>query len=90
MGLTVQQALLRHADIEAAARAGDGHIHQAALFFEAVALGQAVFAGKQALFHAAEKHGIEFEPFGGVHRHQLQRVIAFAGLVFTRFERGAA
>ena len=87
-GLPVQHARLRMAQVQTLARAGDGHIHEAAFFFEAVTVAHGVFVREQAFFHAGDEDAIKLQPFGRVHRHQLHRVLAGLRLVVTRLERG--
>ncbi len=43
---------------------------------------------EQAFLQAAEEDDVELQPLGRMHGHQLQRVVALAGLVFAGFERG--
>jgi len=43
---------------------------------------------KQPFFQPGDEHGVKLQPLGGVHRHQLQRVVAGAGLVLARLQRG--
>lgn len=86
--LAVQHARLRVAQIQPLARAGDGHVHQAALFFDAAPVAQGVLVGKQAVFQAADEHGVKLQPLAGVHGHQLHRVLPGLGLVIARLQRG--
>jgi len=69
------------AQVQALAGPRDGHIHQAALFFEPFVVAHCVFVGEQALLHAGDEDAIEFQPFGGVHRHELDRFLPGLGLV---------
>ena len=81
----MQHAGLRMAQVQALAGAGDGDVHQAALFFNAAPVAQGVFVRKQAVFQAADKHRIKLQPLAGVDGHQLHRVLAGLGLVVAGF-----
>ena len=90
MGLAVQHPLLRHADVEPLPCARDGHIHQPPLLLQPAVFGQAQFAGETAFFHAGEEYGIELQPFGRMHSHQLYGRFIGGGLVLARFKRSIA
>ena len=75
------------AQVQPLARPGDGHVHQATLFFQAVAVAHRVFVREQALFHAGDEDRVELQPLAGVYRHQLHRVLPGLGLVVTRLQR---
>ncbi len=45
---------------------------------------------EQAFLQPGDEHRVEFQPLGGVHCHQLQRVVAGAGLMLAGFERGVS
>jgi hypothetical protein len=47
-----------------------------------------VLVREEALLQAADEDRVEFQALGGMHGHQLQGVVAFAGLVLAGFERG--
>ena len=79
--LAVQHARLRMAQVQALAGTGDGHVHQAAFFFQAAFVADGVFVREQALLHAADEHGVKFQPLAGVHGHQLHGVPPGLGLV---------
>ena len=87
MGLSMQHAALRKSEIQAAPRTGDRHVHQAALFVQVAAV-DAVLVREQTLFQPGDEHGVELQPLGRMHRHQVQRIVAVARLVFARFQRG--
>ena len=76
------------AQVQALARAGDGDVHQAAFFFQPVAVVHRVLVREQALFHAGDKHAVKFQPLGSVHRHQLHSVLPGLGLVVAGLQRG--
>src|SRR2546426_11291414 len=57
--LAVQQAGLRMRQVQAMARARDRDVGQAALLFQAVALGDALLVRKQALLQPREEHRSE-------------------------------
>ncbi|KAG0737949.1 hypothetical protein G6F22_021301 [Rhizopus arrhizus] len=66
----MQHPALGQADVQALPRAGDRHIHQAALFFQPGLFQDAVLVREQPLFQAGNEDGVEFQAFGRVHRHQ--------------------
>ena len=76
------------AQIQALACACNGYIHQAALFFQAVKVVEGVFVRKQPFFQPADKYHVKFQPFGGMHGHELHGVLPRLGLVVARFQRG--
>ena len=84
----MQHARLCVADVEALTRARDGHIHQAAFFFQRFTIQTGVFVWKQPFFQPANKYRVKFQPLGGVYRHQLHRVLPCLRLVVARFQRG--
>ena len=84
--LAVQHARLRVAQVQALARARDGHVHQAALFFQAVAVAHGVFVREQTFFHAGDEDAVKLQAFGRMHRHELHRVLAGLRLVVTGLE----
>src|SRR6218665_3849395 len=65
-GLAMEHARLRMGQLEAPALAGEGHVHQATLFLQSVALAGRVLVREQALFHAADEHTIKLQPLAGV------------------------
>jgi hypothetical protein len=75
------------AQVQALARAGDGHVHQAALFLQAALVAGGVLVREQAFFQPADEHRIELQPLAGVHRHQLHGVLAGLGLVVAGLQR---
>jgi hypothetical protein len=86
--LSVQHARLRVREIEAAPGTGDRHVHQSPFLFQAVFLVRALLVRKQAFLQTGDEHGVEFQPLGGVHRHQLQRIAPGLGLVLAGLECG--
>ena len=42
---------------------------------------------EQTFLESGDKNGVEFEAFGGVHRHELQRGTPLGRLGLARFER---
>ena len=74
------------AQVQALARAGDGHVGQAAFFLQPVVVAHGVFVGEQALFHAGNKHAVKFQALAGVHGHELDGVLPGSGHVVARFE----
>jgi hypothetical protein len=86
-GLAVQHARLRMAQVQALARAGDGHVHQAALFLQALVVVHRVFMREQALFHAGDEHAVKLQALGRMHRHELDGVLPGLRLVVARFQR---
>ena len=76
------------AQVEPIARAGDGHVHQAALFFQAVAVAHGIFVREKALLHAGDENAIELQAFGRVHGHKLHRVLPCLGHVVASFQGG--
>ncbi len=86
--LPVQHAALCKRQVQALARPGDGYVHQATLFFQAVGVQQAVLVREQALLQAGNEDNVELQPLGGVHGHQLHRVLAGLCLVVAGLQRG--
>ena len=43
---------------------------------------------EQALFQAADEHGVKLQPLAGVHGHELHGVLSGLGLVVARLQRG--
>ena len=86
--LAVQHARLREAQVEPLARARDGDVHQPALLFQPLVFVQRVLVREQPFFQPADEDDVELQALGRMHGHQLQRVVAFAGLVLAGFERG--
>ena len=43
--------------------------------------------GEQSLLQAGDKHSVKLQAFGGMYRHQLQRIGAGPGLMLARFQR---
>ena len=74
-------------DVQAFTRPRDRHIHQPALFFEAVVIVHRVFVWKQTFFETRDEHGIKFQAFAGVHRHQLHSIFTRLRLVVSGFQR---
>ena len=86
--LPMQHAGLAEAQVQALACTRDGHIHQAALFFHAVGVAQALLVREEAFFNAGDEHGVKLQALGRMHRHQLHGVLASLRLVVARFKRG--
>ena len=85
--LPVQHARLRVRQIQPPPGPRDRDVHQAAFLLEPVVLVQAVLVREQAFLEAADEHRVKLEALGRVHGHELQRVFARSGLVFTGLER---
>ena len=68
-------------EIELLFRAGDGHVAQAALFFQGRLLHEGTDAGENAFVHARQENQREFQAFGAVDGHQGDPVLfAFVGV----------
>ena len=74
------------AQVQALACTRDGHIHQTTFFLQAFKIAHGVFMRKQTFFQAGDKHAIEFQTFGGVHRHELHCILTCLRLVVARFQ----
>ena len=74
--------------VQPLARPRDGDIHQAAFFFHAITVAHGVFVREQTFFNAGDEDTVELQPLGGVHRHQLHRVLAGLRLVVARLQCG--
>ena len=85
--LAVQHPGLRVAQVQAFARTGDGHVHQAALFLQPLVVVHRVLVREQALFQAGDENAIKFQSLGRVHRHQLHRILTGLGLVVAGLQR---
>ena len=57
----MQHARLRMAEVEALVGARDRDVHQAAFFFEPVAVAHGVLVREQAFFHAGDRHTVELQ-----------------------------
>jgi hypothetical protein len=87
--LTVQHAGLRTGKIKPLAGAGHGDVHQPALLLQPSRPWLTEFScGKQPLLQPGDEDDVEFQPLGGMHRHQLHRLLPLAGLVLAGFQRG--
>ncbi|MNR06204.1 hypothetical protein D3C85_1222670 [compost metagenome] len=86
--LAMQHTALGEGHIEPLARAGDRHVHQAALFLQPIGLHRAVLVREQPFLQAGDEHHVEFEALGRVHGHHLHRVLAGLGLVVAGLQRG--
>ncbi|MNT38109.1 hypothetical protein D3C72_1742910 [compost metagenome] len=84
----MQHPALRQADVQALARAGDRHVHEAAFFFQPGRLQDAVLVREQPFFQPGDEDGVELQALGGMHRHELDGVLALLGLVVAGFQRG--
>ncbi len=89
-GLAVQHARLGVAQVQALARARNGHVHQPPLLLQRLRAAAGVVVREQAFFEPGDEHGVEFQPLGGVYGHELHRVLPALGLVVARFQRGVA
>ena len=81
-------ARLRVREKQALAGARDGDVRQAALLLHPV-FHDGAAVGEDALLHAGDKDGVEFEPFRRVHRHErdgLVRIVAQRVKVGTQRE----
>ncbi len=78
----VDAAVLGKGNAAALSGAGDADIGQAPFFLEAGEAGfiEGALVGKQTLFPAGEKDGVEFEALGRVQGHDRNRIAAFAGI----------
>ena len=83
----MQHPALRMGDVEAALRARHRDIHEPPLLLDAVVFVAAVLVRKQPFFEAGDEYGVELEPLGRVHGHELQRRPALGRLRFARLER---
>ena len=86
--LTMQHAAVGQAEIQAAACAGDGDIHQASFFFQAIPFLSGILVWKKALFQSADKYGMKLQSLGGMHGHQLECFLPRRRLVLAGFQRG--
>ena len=86
--LAVQHARLRVAQVEAFARARECHVHQAALLFQTIGVGERVFVREQPLFQPGNEHAIKLQTLGRVHRHELDCVLPGLRHVVARLQRG--
>ena len=84
--MTVQHPRLRIAQIEPFSRAGNGDIHQSTLFLETTVFPGTVFMREKPFFQTGNENGVEFQPLGRVNRHQLERILPFLRLIFSRFQ----
>ncbi len=84
----MQHPRLRKTDIQTTFGAGDRNVHQATFFFDAAFFLLRIFVREQTFFQTRDKHGIELQSLGGMHRHQLQGVLPSLGLIVARFQRG--
>src|SRR5438105_2754644 len=85
--LPMQHARLRVREIQALACPSDRDVGKPALLLEAVALHHALLVREKALFQAGHEDDVELEALRRMHGHHLQRIGAFARLVFARLER---
>ena len=84
--LAMQHARLGVAQVQALSGAGNGDVHQAALFFQPFSVAQGVFMGEQALLHPGDEDTVKLQPFGRVHRHQLHSVLPGLRHVVARLQ----
>jgi hypothetical protein len=70
------------ADIEAAARAGEGDVEEAALFFAVALVAHGARVGEEVLLERDEEDDVEFESLGVVDGHERDAALfAVSGLV---------
>ena len=75
-------------DLGALARARQADMGEAALLLQpgAAALVERALMRKQAFLPAGQEHGVEFQPLGGVQRHDVDRLLAL-GAVAVHHQR---
>src|SRR5688572_12926768 len=84
--LAVQHAASRIREVQALPRARDRDVHEAPLLLDAAVLEHAVVVREEAFLEPRDEDGVELEALRGMHRHELQRILARRGFVLARLE----
>ena len=68
-------------------RPGNAHITQTPFLFHLLVIHQAAGMGEKPFFHACQEHYGEFQPFGGMQRHQCKFIVIQLGVVNVGYQR---